>query len=123
MIRQEIPGLLVVLAEVYGRLLMQVSNWRNLTPDIPDLSVSVLAMAPSNHNIIYAGTGESMFNIDVINGDGLLKSTDKGETWNQITNTAGNLNFNNVSRIIVDPNNPNIVLASTSSGRYRQNFL
>ena len=96
--------------------------WRNLTPGIPDLAVSALAMAPSNHNIIYAGTGESMYNIDVVNGDGLLKSTDRGETWNQITNTVGNLNFNNVSRIIVDPNNANIVLASTSSGRYRETF-
>ncbi len=97
-------------------------HWRNLTPDNPNLAVSALAMAPSNHNIIYAGTGESMFNIDVINGDGLLKSTNRGETWNQITNTIGNLNFNNVSRIIVDPNNADIVLASTSSGRYRSNF-
>ncbi len=97
-------------------------NWRNLTPAIPNLAVSALALAPSNHNIIYAGTGESMYNIDVINGDGLLKSTDKGETWNQITNTVGNLNFNNVSRIIVNPSNANIVLASTSSGRYRESF-
>ncbi len=97
-------------------------HWSNLTPDIPNLAVSTLAMAASNHNIIYAGTGESMYNIDVVNGDGLLKSTDRGETWNQITNTVGNLNFNNVSRIIVDPNNANIVLASTSSGRYRMSF-
>ena len=97
-------------------------NWRNLSPNIPNLAVSALAMAQSNHNIIYAGTGESMYNIDVINGDGLLKSTDRGETWNQITNTVGNLNFNNVSRIIVDPSNADIVLASTSSGRYRESF-
>ncbi len=98
------------------------NNWRNLTPGIPNLAVSAIAMAPSNHNIIYAGTGESMFSVDVINGDGILKSTDRGETWQLMTNTSGNLNFNNVSRIIVDPNNENIILASTSSGRFRTSF-
>ncbi|MEO8399216.1 MAG: hypothetical protein ABI550_05290, partial [Ignavibacteriaceae bacterium] len=98
------------------------NNWRILTPDIPNLAVSTIAMAPSNHNIIYAGTGESMFSVDVINGDGMIKSTDRGETWNQLSYTIGNLDFNNISRIIVDPNNADIVLASTSSGRYKLNF-
>ncbi len=96
--------------------------WRNLTPDLPNLAVSTIAMAPSNTNIIYAGTGESMFSVDVVNGDGMIKSTDKGETWFQLTTTVGSLDFNNIARIIVDPNNPDILLAATTSGRYRLNF-
>ena len=98
------------------------NSWIDLAPNLPNLAVSALAMAPSNHNIIYAGTGESMFSVDVINGNGIYKSTDKGNTWAHLASTINNLDFNNISRIIVDPNNENIVLASTSSGRYRLAF-
>jgi len=98
-------------------------KWRNLSPNIPNLAISWLAMAQSNHNIIYAGTGESMYNVDVINGDGLLKSTDRGETWTQIPSTKNNDKFNNISRVIVDPKNPNIVLASTTTGRYKTTYI
>ena len=63
-----------------------------------------------------------MFSVDVINGNGIYKSTDKGQTWAHLASTMNNLDFNNISRIIVDPNNENIVLASTSSGRYRLAF-
>lgn len=97
-------------------------SWIDLAPDLPHLAASALAMAPSNHNIIYAGTGESMFSVDVINGNGIYKSTDKGQTWFHLASTISNLDFNNISRIIVNPDNPNIVLASTSSGRYRLAF-
>ena len=61
------------------------------------------------------GTGESMFSVDVINGNGIYKSTDKGQTWIHLSSTINNLDFNNISRIIVDPNNANVVLASTTS--------
>lgn len=98
------------------------NSWVDLAPDLPHLPVSALAMAPSNHNVIYAGTGESMFSVDVINGNGIYKSTDKGQTWIHLSSTIDNLDFNNISRIIVDPNNENIVLASTTSGRYRLAF-
>lgn len=97
-------------------------TWTDIAPQLPNLAVSTLAMAPSNHNIIYAGTGESMFSVDVINGNGIYKSTDKGQSWFHLTATMNNLDFNNISRIIVDPNNANIVLASTTSGRYRLAF-
>lgn len=98
------------------------NSWIDLAPDLPYLAASALAMALSNHNIIYAGTGESMFSVDVINGNGIYKSTDKGQTWFHLPSTINNLDFNNISRIIVDPNDANIILASTSSGRYRLAF-
>jgi len=97
-------------------------NWRNLTPNLPNLAVSTIAMSKSNTNIIYAGTGESMFSVDVINGDGILKSTDKGETWLPLESTVGSLDFNNIARIIVDPLDSDVVIAATTSGRYRLNF-
>ena len=98
------------------------ATWIDLTPDFPSLAVSVLAMAESNHDILYAGTGESTFNVDVINGDGIFKSTDRGQTWVQLTSTASNPKFNNIARLVVDPQNPDIVVAATTAGRYRINY-
>lgn len=98
------------------------ATWIDLAPDLPNLAVSTLAMAPSNPDIIYAGTGESMFSVDVINGDGILKSIDHGQTWAQLPATINNPKFNNIARIIVDPQNPDIVLAATTAGRYKLAF-
>ncbi|MBL7995665.1 hypothetical protein JNM05_09865, partial [bacterium] len=95
------------------------SSWVNKTPDIPNLATTVLTMAQSNPDIIYAGTGEGFFNGDAIDGDGILKSTDHGETWSQLVSTAGVANFQNINRIIVSPSDPNIVLASTNNGIYK----
>ncbi len=90
-------------------------SWRHLTPNIPNLWVNALAMAPSNPNIMYAGTGEQGFTVQVANGDGMYKSIDRGETWEQLPNTVNNPIFQTITRIIVHPENENIVLASARS--------
>ncbi len=97
-------------------------SWSEMAPELPVLSVSTIVMSKSNPDIMYAGTGESMYSVDVINGNGMLKTTDRGETWDMIPSTIDNPDFQNVSRIIVHPDNPDIVIASTSTGRYRVNF-
>ena len=94
-------------------------TWRELTKDVPNLQVSAIYMAPSNQDVIYAGTGESFWNIDVLNGNGMLKSNDRGETWQQLDSTVDDPRWNNVSRVIVDPTDANVVLASTTTGRYK----
>lgn len=96
------------------------ATWQWLTADFPVLSTSAIAMAPSNHDVLYAGTGESFYSVDVINGDGILKSTDRGVTWTHLASTAGNAAFNNVARILVDPTSENVVLAATTRGRYKE---
>ena len=98
-------------------------DWIEVAPYLPNFAVSTIAMSASNNNIMFAGTGESMFSVDVINGDGMLKSTDRGATWFRLMSTVGNDNFNNIARIIIDPTNPDIVLATTTSGRYKQNTV
>ena len=47
-------------------------------------SIGALAVAPSDANVIYAGTGESTIRIDVSHGDGIYKSTDTGKTWHHM---------------------------------------
>ncbi len=91
------------------------TSWTNLTPELPNLAVSSIAISNSNPNIIYVGTGESFAGLSGVKGDGIFKSTDGGNSWSQLAFTATNENFQNVNRIIVDPNNPNIVLACTSN--------
>lgn len=95
------------------------ASWRQLADEVPNLAVSALVQCPSNPNIMYAGTGESFFSVDVINGNGILKSTDRGETWTPLASTINDVRFNNISRIIVSPTDANLVLASTTVGRYK----
>lgn len=89
-------------------------SWVMKTSDFPNLSTTVLAKSALSDAIIYAGTGEFFNNVGGIDGDGIFKSTDKGETWSQLVSTNDNSDFRNVFRIIVDPNNTDIVLAAVS---------
>ena len=95
------------------------ASWRQLADEVPNLAVSALVQCPSNPNVMYAGTGESFYSVDVINGNGILKSTDRGETWTPLASTINDVRFNNISRIIVSPTDANLVLASTTVGRYK----
>lgn len=94
-------------------------SWVNKTPDLPNLATTTLAMAPSNYNIIYAGTGEGFYNFGSITGNGLFKSLDSGETWQQLISTADKINFQNINRIIVDPKNENILLIAVNAGFFQ----
>lgn len=94
-------------------------SWLNLTPDLPNLAIASLAMAPSNPDVIYAGTGEGFFNVDAIAGAGIFKSTDRGNTWVQLPAIATDRRFRYVNRMIIEPSNENVVLAATNTGIYR----
>jgi len=86
-------------------------TWRNVTGELPNLSISWLVSSENNPSVIYAGTGEH-FTTDW-DGAGIFKSTDNGETWSQIVDVDQSPDFLNVSRLIVDPNDENIVVATT----------
>ncbi len=95
------------------------ATWTELTVDVPNLAIQCIAMAASDHDVIYAGTGESYYNIDTLNGNGMLKSIDRGVTWTPLPSTLDDPRFNNVSRIVVSPSDPDLVVASTTTGRYK----
>lgn len=96
-------------------------SWRWLTPDFPTMAVSTLAMSKADPNIIYAGTGEYVASAGTaIDGQGIFKSTDGGESWVQLPSTVNSLNFLNIMRIIVDPQNPNLLLACSAPNNWRR---
>ncbi len=80
-------------------------TWKPLWDKFPEASpaVGAVAVAPSNPNIVYAGTGETNIRGNVVTGNGLYKSTDAGKTWA----AAGLKDTQVIGRIIVDPKNPN----------------
>src|SRR5256885_7402489 len=69
-------------------------------------SVGAIQVAPSDPNIVYAGTGDS---VQGSLGDGMYKSVDAGKTWTHI----GLEDTVKINKIVVDPKDPNIVLCST----------
>ena len=94
-------------------------NWVPTTDDAPRLSVTSIAQALSNPFVMYAGTGEGFPNADASIGDGILKSTDGGRTWSLLPSTSGGTDFLFVNRVIVSPENADLVVAATRSGLWR----
>jgi photosystem II stability/assembly factor-like uncharacterized protein len=80
-------------------------------------SIGALAVAPSNPQVIYAGTGESDIRTDLASGDGVYKSTDGGKTWANL----GLRETRQISRIVVDPKNADIVYVGALGHAYGPN--
>jgi photosystem II stability/assembly factor-like uncharacterized protein len=95
------------------------ASWNAQMDDQPNIATTTITLCTSQPDILYAGTGEGFYNYDAISGDGVFKTTDGGQTWRQLPATAGNSEFRYVNRVIVDPNDPDVVLAATNSGVYR----
>ncbi len=89
-------------------------TWENKTPELTTLSTTCIVMAESNHNVLYAGTGMGFGRLVDLAGSGVWKSTDRGETWFQLASTANNELLAAINRIVVDPNNENIVLVCSN---------
>ena len=68
-------------------------------------AIGAIAVSRSDHNVIYAGTGETEIRLDVSYGDGIYKSTDAGRTWSNI----GLRETKHIGRICIHPTNPDIV--------------
>ncbi|MFZ0396021.1 MAG: hypothetical protein WCF17_19990 [Terracidiphilus sp.] len=87
-------------------------KWENITDKKlpgPSSSIGAIAVAPSDPSTIYVGTGEDDIRNDMIPGDGIYKSTDAGKTWQY----AGLRETQSISEIVVSPQDPNVVYASS----------
>ena len=71
-------------------------------------SIGAIAVADADHNILYVGTGEACLRGNISYGDGVYKSTDGGQTWQNI----GLKDSRHIGAVIIDPRNPDIVLVA-----------
>ncbi len=107
------------LAGAAGGGIWQTTNggqtWVNTTENLPNLAISTIAVCLNAPNVVYAGSGEGFGNLDAIGGAGIFKSNNGGTTWTQLSSTVQDNSFRVVNRIIVDPNDPNIVIACANT--------
>jgi photosystem II stability/assembly factor-like uncharacterized protein len=95
----------------YGR------TWKPIFDDQPTGSVGALAVAPSNPNILYVGSGEGLQRPDLSTGDGLYKSTDGGKTWKNMGLRDGQ----QIGAILVHPRDPDRVFVAVLGHPYGAN--
>ena len=94
-------------------------DWTCLTDNLPYQATTTLAFSVYNPNILYLGTGESFDGSINTTGGGVFKSMDAGQTWMQLQFTANNEDFRFINRIVVDPENPDVLFAATTKGIFK----
>ncbi|NNK10722.1 MAG: glycosyl hydrolase [Flavobacteriaceae bacterium] len=95
------------------------ARWENISDGFFEMgSVGAVAVSPSNPNIVYCGMGEhAVRGVMTSYGDGVYKSTDAGKTWTKM----GLEKTQHIARILVHPNNPDIVYVAAQGALYGPN--
>lgn len=89
-------------------------HWTELFDGQPVQSIGSLAVAPSDPNIVWAGTGEAHIRSHISIGQGIYRSLDAGKTWQLM----GLEKTGRIARVVVHPTNPDIVLACALGTAY-----
>jgi len=92
-------------------------TWKPIFDSQPIASIGAIAVAPSDSNIIYVGSGEADMRSSISYGNGMYKSTDSGKTWTPI----GLEDSRQIGRILVDPRDPNKVFVAALGHPYGAN--
>ena len=95
----------------YGR------TWFPIFDDQPTGSVGDVAVAPSNPNVLYVGSGEGLQRPDLSVGDGIYKSTDAGKTWQNV----GLKDAQQIGGLAIDPVNENKIFVAALGHPYGPN--
>jgi photosystem II stability/assembly factor-like uncharacterized protein len=95
----------------YGR------TWQPIFDDQPTASIGAIAVAPSNPNIVYVGSGEGLHRPDLSVGDGVYKSTDAGKTWTHLGLRDGQ----QIAQLAVDPKNQDRIFVAVAGHPYGPN--
>jgi photosystem II stability/assembly factor-like uncharacterized protein len=93
------------------------NTWQPIFDDQDTGSVGAVAVAPSDPNILYVGSGEGLQRPDLATGDGFYKSTDAGKTWKHL----GLRDAQQITAILVDPKDPNRVFVAVEGHAYGPN--
>ena len=101
----------------FGRLEDYGHSWAPIFDDQPTGSVGCIAVAPTDPNIIYVGSGEGLQRPDLSVGDGIYKSTDAGKTWTHLGLRDGQ----QIPQIAVDPRDANKILVAVAGHPYAAN--
>src|SRR5437588_2584186 len=91
--------------------------WLPLFDDQPTGSIGAVAVAPSDPNIVYVGSGEGLQRPDLSTGDGIYKSTDAGKNWTHLGLRDGQ----QIPMIQVDPRDPNKLFVAVLGHPYGPN--
>jgi photosystem II stability/assembly factor-like uncharacterized protein len=95
----------------YGR------TWNPIFDHEPTGSIGAIAVAPSDPNVIYVGSGEGLQRPDLSTGDGIYKSVDAGQTWIHLGLRDGQ----QIPKIAVDPHDPNRLFVAVLGHPYGPN--
>jgi len=95
----------------YGR------TWDPIFDQQPTGSIGAIAVAPSDPQIVYVGSGEGLHRPDLSVGDGIYKSTDAGKTWTHLGLRDGQ----QISQMAVDPSDPNRLFVAVAGHPYGPN--
>jgi photosystem II stability/assembly factor-like uncharacterized protein len=93
------------------------NQWLPIFDHEPIASIGAIAVAPSDPNVIYVGTGEACIRGDISYGNGVYKSVDAGKSWTHI----GLDDTRHIGRLVIDPHNPDIVLVAALGHAYGPN--
>ncbi len=92
-------------------------SFQSVLDDVDIISIGAVAVAPSDPNVLYLGTGEGNNSRSVYYGNGMYKSVDAGSTWVHL----GLDETHHIGRIIVHPSDPNTVYAAAQGHLYSEN--
>jgi len=92
-------------------------TWLPIFDSQPVASIGAVAVALSNPNIVYVGTGEADMRSQISYGNGMYKSTDAGKTWMHL----GLDDTRQIGKVAVDPRNPDIVFVAALGHVYGAN--
>ena len=92
-------------------------SWQSIFEQMPSTSIGDLAVAPSNPDVVWVGTGEANIFRASMPGVGLYKSTDAGLTWQHV----GLTDTQTIARIVVHPTNPDVVYVAASGHEWTDN--
>lgn len=91
-------------------------HWKPIFDKQPISSIGSIALAPSDPNVIYVGSGEANIRGNVASGNGIYKSTDAGKTWKHVWKQKGQ-----IGTMIVHPTHPDVAYAAVLGSAFGPN--